>query len=219
MRRARRSPPRRHVTGPRGRAVLRRTAERRRARSRSHARERAAARQRCRPSAAGLSDTTPSTRPAARWQSVMRERAHHAQAVGDARRSARRSSETYAERRRLERQDLELVLRPLGQRPRRREMHRRRASPSTPRPCRSRGRSRRTTSSIVSPSATAIEMEKNGMPRFAFSEPSIGSTTTVQRPFPSTPDSSLTSRTSRPRKRARITASAAASIAVVSSPP
>jgi len=31
----------------------------------------------------------------------------------------------------------------------------------------------------VSPSATAIEVEKKGMPRFAFSEPSIGSTTTV----------------------------------------
>ena len=35
----------------------------------------------------------------------------------------------------------------------------------------------------MSPSATAIEIEKNGMPRFAFSEPSIGSTTTVQRPL------------------------------------
>src|SRR5437763_14024269 len=72
---------------------------------------------------------------------------------------------------------------------------------------------------MLSPSATAIEIEKNGMPRFAFSEPSIGSTTTVQRPSPSMPTSSLTMRTSRPRKRSRITASAAASTAVVSSPP
>ena len=36
----------------------------------------------------------------------------------------------------------------------------------------------KTTSFIVEPSATAIETEKNGMLRFAFSEPSIGSTTT-----------------------------------------
>ena len=71
----------------------------------------------------------------------------------------------------------------------------------------------------MSPSATAIEIEKNGMPRFAFSEPSIGSTTTVNRPSPRTPTSSLTSVTSSPRKRSRITRSAAASIAVVSSPP
>ena len=36
----------------------------------------------------------------------------------------------------------------------------------------------KTTSFIVDPSATAIDTEKNGMFRFAFSEPSIGSTTT-----------------------------------------
>ena len=34
------------------------------------------------------------------------------------------------------------------------------------------------TSSIVGPSATASESEKNGIPRLAFTEPSIGSTTT-----------------------------------------
>ena len=32
------------------------------------------------------------------------------------------------------------------------------------------------------PSATASENEKNGMPRFAFTDPSIGSTTTVHGP-------------------------------------
>ena len=35
---------------------------------------------------------------------------------------------------------------------------------------------------MVGPSATASEKEKNGMPRFAFTDPSIGSTTTLQRP-------------------------------------
>jgi hypothetical protein len=36
----------------------------------------------------------------------------------------------------------------------------------------------KTTSFIVAPSATAIDIEKYGMFRFALSEPSIGSTTT-----------------------------------------
>ena len=52
----------------------------------------------------------------------------------------------------------------------------------------------RRTSRIASPSATAIETEKNGMPRFAFSEPSIGSITTRQRPPPTSPISSETIR-------------------------
>src|SRR2546430_13626467 len=38
------------------------------------------------------------------------------------------------------------------------------------------------TSSIVQPSARASESEKNGIPRFAFSEPSMGSTTTTCGP-------------------------------------
>ena len=38
------------------------------------------------------------------------------------------------------------------------------------------------TSPIVGPSATASENEKNGIPRFAFTEPSIGSTTTLLAP-------------------------------------
>jgi len=64
-----------------------------------------------------------------------------------------------------------------------------------------------------------MEIEKNGMPRFAFSEPSMGSTTTVQRPSPRIPASSLTMRTSSSSKRSMMTRSAAASIAVVASPP
>src|SRR6266545_152902 len=72
---------------------------------------------------------------------------------------------------------------------------------------------------MLSPSATAIESEKNGIPRFALSEPSMGSTTTRQRPSPTSPTSSDTIVASSPSKRARITRSAAASIAVVSSPP
>src|SRR5579872_1383772 len=75
------------------------------------------------------------------------------------------------------------------------------------------------TSRIVSPSATAIDSEKNGMPRFAFSEPSIGSTTTRVLPLPRMPASSLTIVTSSPSKCASTTSSAAASTAVVSSPP
>ena len=66
----------------------------------------------------------------------------------------------------------------------------------TPRARRSRRRSRTTTSPIVGPSATASESEKNGMPRFALTEPSIGSTTTrTAPPAPNdrTPSSSETS--------------------------
>src|SRR4051794_22336982 len=57
------------------------------------------------------------------------------------------------------------------------------------------------------------------MPRFALSEPSIGSMTTRVRPLPSSPTSSETIVASTPLKHARMTRSAAASIAVVSSPP
>ena len=95
--------------------------------------------------------------------------------------------------------------------------------------CRSRGRSRRTTSSIAGPSATAIESAKNGMPRFAFRLPSIGSTTTAG-PSGALPKTSLAEllghdgealAVARPRARGSATtaASAAASTAVVSSPP
>src|SRR4051794_26903239 len=78
----------------------------------------------------------------------------------------------------------------------------------------------KTTSSIVSPSATAIETAKKGMPRLALSEPSIGSTTTSGRPAPPTrPTSSETTPPAASRRRARMTSSAAASMAVVSSPP
>src|SRR5579862_144576 len=75
------------------------------------------------------------------------------------------------------------------------------------------------TSSMRSPSATAIERLKNGIPRFAFSDPSIGSTTTSV-PFPSMrPTSSDTIETPNGRSRSITTSSTAASIAVVSSPP
>src|SRR3954470_8708802 len=58
------------------------------------------------------------------------------------------------------------------------------------------------------------------MPRFAFSDPSIGSTTTWTRPLPSVPTSSDTMVTSSTcAKRASTARSAASSIAVVSSPP
>src|SRR5712691_44738 len=75
-------------------------------------------------------------------------------------------------------------------------------------------------SPIVGPEATAMESAKNPMPRFAFSEPSIGSITTNVAPSLITPASSETIvRPSTFSNRARITRSAAASIAVVSSPP
>src|SRR4051794_31151559 len=72
---------------------------------------------------------------------------------------------------------------------------------------------------MVSPSETAMESEKNGMPRFALSEPSIGSTTKRGRPTPMRPTSSETTAPAASRTRARMTSSAAWSIAVVSSPP
>ena len=80
------------------------------------------------------------------------------------------------------------------------------------------------TAPIVGPSATARQSEKYGMPRFAFSEPSIGSSTTTAPsgdPIASTPSSSETSVKLSPlaRRRATIAASTAASTAVVSSPP
>ena len=78
----------------------------------------------------------------------------------------------------------------------------------------------KTTSSIVSPSATAIETEKNGMPRLALSDPSIGSTTTSgSSEPPKRPTSSETTAPAACWIRARIASSAAWSIAVVSSPP
>src|SRR5512132_3262882 len=77
---------------------------------------------------------------------------------------------------------------------------------------------------MVAPSATASESAKNGIPRFAFSEPSIGSTTTcVGPPEPNvrSPNSSEISVKSAPvvSSRRTIASSAAASIATVSSPP
>src|SRR5438094_527040 len=77
---------------------------------------------------------------------------------------------------------------------------------------------------MVAPSATASERAKNGMPRLAFSEPSIGSTTTcVAPPAPNarSPSSSEISMKSPPMSSSRrtIAASDAASMATVSSPP
>src|SRR2546421_5325554 len=69
------------------------------------------------------------------------------------------------------------------------------------------------------PSATAIETLKNGIPRFAFSDPSIGSTTTTVESPSTKPTSSETIETPSGRSRSRTTRSASASIAVVSSPP
>src|SRR6266566_3806968 len=78
----------------------------------------------------------------------------------------------------------------------------------------------KSTSPMVGPEATAIERAKKPMPRFAFSEPSIGSITTCVAQSPRTPTSSETIvKSPSPSNRARITRSAAASIAVVSSPP
>src|SRR5215211_2519147 len=77
---------------------------------------------------------------------------------------------------------------------------------------------------MVGPCANAIETAKNGRPRFAFSEPSIGSRTTQSSGFSPTtsrPSSSEISTKLSPldRRRSTMTRSAAASIAVVSSPP
>src|SRR6266516_2895743 len=77
---------------------------------------------------------------------------------------------------------------------------------------------------MVAPSATANESAKNGIPRLAFSDPSIGSTTTcVGPPEPNvrSPSSSEISVKSAPVVSSRLTivSSAAASIATVSSPP
>src|SRR6185503_13759519 len=77
---------------------------------------------------------------------------------------------------------------------------------------------------MVAPSATASESAKNGIPRLALREPSIGSTTTcVAPPAPNarSPSSSEISVKSPPISSSRrtIASSAAASIATVSSPP
>ena len=83
----------------------------------------------------------------------------------------------------------------------------------------------RRTSPIVGPSATAIETAKKGKPRLAFSEPSMGSTTThvasASAPTRSSPSSSETRVNERPAplSRATMARSAASSTAVVSSPP
>jgi hypothetical protein len=69
---------------------------------------------------------------------------------------------------------------------------------------------------MVSPSATAIESEKNGIPRFALSEPSIGSTmTSGSAAPPSRPISSETIAPADSRMRSRIASSAARSRARV----
>src|SRR6266496_137093 len=77
---------------------------------------------------------------------------------------------------------------------------------------------------MVAPSATASESAKNGIPRLAFSEPSIGSTTTcVGPPAPkarSPSSSEISVKSARVvSSRRTIASSAAASIATVSSPP
>src|SRR3954468_14626368 len=77
---------------------------------------------------------------------------------------------------------------------------------------------------MVAPSATATDSAKNGMPRLAFKEPSIGSTTTcVGPPEPNarSPSSSEINVKSAPvvSSRRTIASSEAASIATVSSPP
>src|SRR2546429_2466753 len=77
---------------------------------------------------------------------------------------------------------------------------------------------------MVGPSATATDSAENGLPRVAFSEPSIGSTITcVEPPEPNarSASSSEISVKSAPMASSRrtIASSAAASIATVSSPP
>src|SRR5256886_8512958 len=77
---------------------------------------------------------------------------------------------------------------------------------------------------MVAPSATASDSAKNGIPRLAFSDPSIGSTTTcVAPPEPNvrSPNSSeISVKSARGvSSRRTIASSAAASIATVSSPP
>src|SRR5438046_3288720 len=79
-------------------------------------------------------------------------------------------------------------------------------------------------SSIVAPPATATDNAKKGIPRLAFREPSIGSTTTCAAPpdpKARSPSSSEISVKSPPvaSSRRTIAFSAAASIATVSSPP
>src|SRR5438105_1591171 len=82
----------------------------------------------------------------------------------------------------------------------------------------------KSTSAIVGPLETAIDSEKNPMPRFALSEPSIGSITKRASPPEPRRTSPRSSDTSTPSRLAAsnlrmIPDSAAASIAVVSSPP
>src|SRR3989440_4601290 len=77
---------------------------------------------------------------------------------------------------------------------------------------------------MVAPSATATDSAKNGMPRLAFKEPSIGSTTTCLGPpepnarSPGSPEISVKSAPVVSSRRT-IAAPEAASIATVSSPP
>ena len=152
---------------------------------------------------AGFREQTASTRPAARWQSesasepMTRSRCATPRSAGA---TAAIASVVVPSSERIS-----IVVLRAGPVERRavQAARRRRAPRPTPRPRRSRRRSRTTTSSIVAPSATASEREKNGIPRFAFTEPSIGSTTTVSAPpapKSRSPSSSETSVKSRPER-------------------
>ena len=154
---------------------------------------------------AGLRQQTASTRPAARWQSesasepITRRRSATPRIAG-------RGSRDRVGRRPLEREDLDPVLR--AGRVERRPVERRAAAAlgdplltgaevvDVP----------ERTSSIVGPSATASESEKNGIARLALTDPSIGSTTTPggpPAPKARTPSSSETSVRSAPSASSR----------------
>src|SRR3954447_12269881 len=168
---------------------------------------------------AGLSEQTASTRPAARWQSerasepMMRRR--YASSTTAAACSATDEVRVASKER--------ISMRSFGSSPSSRRPLRNAPWPrvavhssSVPKSCTNPN----STSPIVGPDATATESEKKPMPRFAFSEPSIGSITTCTLPSPTLPTSSDTNVTSStPSKRASPARSAAWSIAVVASPP
>src|SRR5437764_7619915 len=168
---------------------------------------------------AGLSEHTASTRPAARWQNerasepMIRSRCARSATFGASRAT---SDVRVASKERISTSSFGRTA-PSGSllshapSPRR-AVHSSREPKSCTKP--------NTTSSIVSPSATAIESEKKGMPRFALSDPSIGSMTrSGSASAPSRPTSSETIAPAASRTRARIAPSAAWSVAVVSSPP
>ena len=134
-----------------------------------------------------FSETTPSTRPAARWQSVIAsEPMTRSRWARPSKRAA--FSATYdvvvASNERISSSSFGSCVSARAVQERAAAARRRPLLAA----CRSRRRSRRRRRPSCSPSATAIEIEKNGIPRFAFSEPSIGSTTTVQRPSPTHAD-------------------------------